>query len=148
MQTNKNLLPQQFVKNIVENFFVCNIIVGSRFSNRAHYNEVLENGSRSWALIRRRLVLKGGKGKTYRIGRPKGSMEKGPSRPRTRIPNSSRVPRASPPFLSLPLPPSRPFLPFLGDLSCYILLSSVHPPLTLVNHPCLSSSARPIGHSL
>ena len=37
---------------------------------------------------------------------------------------------------------------FLGDLSCYILLSSAHPPPTLINHPCLSSSARPIGHSL
>ena len=37
---------------------------------------------------------------------------------------------------------------FLGDLSCYILLSSAHPPPTLINHPCLSLSARPIGHSL
>ena len=90
----------------------------------------------------------GGKGKTYKIGRPKRSRERGPSCPRTRIPNSSRVPRASPPSLSLPLPPGRPSLPFSGDLFCYILLSSVHRPPTLVNHLCLSSSARPIGHSL
>ena len=41
-----------------------------------------------------------------------------------------------------------PSLFFLGDLSYYILLSSVHPPPTLVNHPWLSSSARFIGHSL
>ena len=53
----------------------------------------------------------GGKGKAYMIGRPKGSKERGPSRPRTRIPNSSRVLGASPPSLSLPLPPDRP--PFL-----------------------------------
>ena len=33
------------------------IFVRSRFSNRAHYNEFVENGSKSWALMRRRLVL-------------------------------------------------------------------------------------------
>ena len=43
----------------------------------------VKNGSKSWALIRRRLVLRiwgGGEGggKTYGIGRPKGSREKGP----------------------------------------------------------------------
>ena len=32
-------------------------IVGSRFSDRAHYNEFVESESKSWALIRRRLVL-------------------------------------------------------------------------------------------
>ena len=32
-------------------------IVGFRFSNRAHYNEFVENGSKSWVLMRRRLVL-------------------------------------------------------------------------------------------
>ena len=35
----------------------------------------------------------------------------------------------------------------LGDLCCYIFLSFIHSPPTLVSHPCLSSSARPIGHS-
>ena len=47
MQINKNLLPQQFVKNIVENFFVCNITVGSQFSNWAHYNKFVESGAKS-----------------------------------------------------------------------------------------------------
>ena len=65
----------------------------------------------------------------------------------TGIPNSSRsnrilLPFSGPPSSSWPsLPPS------LGDLCCYIFLSSVHLPPTLVSHPCLSSSARPIGHS-
>ena len=34
------------------------VIVGTRFSDRAHYNEFVENGSKSWALMRRRLVLR------------------------------------------------------------------------------------------
>ena len=38
-------------------------------------------------------------------------------------------------------------LPALGDLCCYITLSSVHHPPTLVSHPCPYSSVRPIGHS-
>ena len=33
------------------------VIVGTWFSDRAHYNEFVENGSKSWALMRRRLVL-------------------------------------------------------------------------------------------
>ena len=72
MQTNKNLLPQQFVKNIVENFFVCNITVGSRFSNRAHYNEFVESG----ALMRRRLVLgmKGTQNQAAQHPREKGPL--------------------------------------------------------------------------
>ena len=36
---------------------------------------------------------------------------------------------------------------FLGDLCCYISFSSVHPPPTLVSHPCPYLSARPIGYS-
>ena len=47
-------------------------------------------------------------------------------------------------FLGLP-PLSR--APFLGGLCCYLFLSSVHPPPTLVSHLCLSSSARPFSHS-
>ena len=39
-------------------------------------------------------------------------------------------------------PPS----PSLGGLCCYLFISSVHPPPTLVCHPYLSSSARPISH--
>ena len=34
----------------------------------------------------------------------------------------------------------------LWDLCCYISFSSVHPPPTLVSHPCPSSSACPINH--
>ena len=63
--------------------------------------------------------------------------------PKTGTPNSSRIPRAS--LLSLGL--LLPSLPALGDLCCYISLSSVHPLPTLVSHPCSCSSARPIDHS-
>ena len=51
-------------------------IVGSRFSDQAHYNEFVESGAKSWALMRRRLVLemKGIQNRTAQ--RPK---EKGPS---------------------------------------------------------------------
>ena len=72
---------------------------------------------------------------------PDGSTSQGERAPRPRMgtPNSSRIPRAS--LLSLGLSPT------LGDLCCYIFLSSVHPPPTLVNHPCPYSSAHPIGHS-
>ena len=63
---------------------------------------------------------------------------------KTGTPNSSRTPRAPSLFLGLllPLPPFP-----LWDICCYISFSSVHLPPTLVNHPCLSSNARPIGHS-
>ena len=37
--------------------------------------------------------------------------------------------------------------PSLCGLSCYLFLSSIHPIPTLVSHPCLSSSARPLSHS-
>ena len=35
----------------------------------------------------------------------------------------------------------------MGELWCYISLLLVHPLPTLVSHPCLYLSARPIGHS-
>ena len=35
----------------------------------------------------------------------------------------------------------------LGDLPCYISFPLVHPPPTLVSHPCPYLSARPIDHS-
>ena len=73
------------------------------------------------------------------------SQGEGFPRPRTGIPNFSRILRAS--FLSLGLLLlGRP--PVLGDPCCYIFLSSVHPPPTLVSHPCLFSSARPISGTL
>ena len=74
---------------------------------------------------------------------PTSQGEMAPS-PRMRTPNSSRILGAS--LLSLGLL-SFCFLSALGDLYCYIPLSSVHPPPTLVSHPCPYSSARPIGHS-
>ena len=46
------------------------------------------------------------------------------------------------PFLLLPPPPLS-----LWDLCCYISFSSVHPPPTLVSHPCPYLSARPIDYS-
>ena len=41
-------------------------IVGSQFSDRAHYNEFVESGAKSWAAMRRRLVL-GMKGTQNRV---------------------------------------------------------------------------------
>ena len=78
-------------------------------------------------------------------GGPTSQGERTP-RSRTEIPNSSRSHRSLLPF-SGPLSSSWPSPLLLGDLCCYIFLSSVHPPPTLVSHPCLSSSARPISHS-
>ena len=75
------------------------------------------------------------------------SQGEGTPRSRTGIPNSSRTPRASFLSLGLPLLLGRPPPLALGDLCCYIFLSFIHSPPTLVSHPCLSSSARPIGHS-
>ena len=73
--------------------------VGSQFSDRAHYNEFVESGSKSWVLMRRRLVLGGEK--HIDSGNPTSQGE-GTPRSRTGIPNSSRTQGAS--FLSLGLP--------------------------------------------
>ena len=64
--------------------------------------------------------------------------------PRTGTLNSSRIQELLS-FLWAFWPPPLPYA--LGDLCCYIPLSSVHPPPTLVSHPCLYSSVCPIGHS-
>ena len=90
--------------------------VGSRFSDRAHHNEFVESGFGSWALIRRRFVLRGEK-RTGSDG-PRSQGE-GTPRPRTRISNSSRITRASLLFLGLLLP-GRPL--FVRSLLLYILL--------------------------
>ena len=110
--------------------------VGSRFSDRAHYNEFVESGAKSWALMRRRLVLgmKGTQNRAAQHPREKGPLVRGrecanPSRSRKSLPLISR------PLLAL------------DGLCCYLFLSSVHPPPTLVSHPCLSLSARPLSHS-
>ena len=116
-------------------------IVGFRFSNRAHYNEFVENRSKSWALIRQLLVLgvKNTQNRTTQCPRGKGPLARG--------------------WELLTLLASQELLSFLwaffffprplalGDLCCYISLSSVHHPLTLISYPCPYSSSRPIGHS-
>ena len=123
------------LKNDIKDF------VGSRFSDRAHYNEFVESGAKSWALMRRRLVL-GMKGTQNQVpnvpGRRDPLLEDG----NTPIPLDHAG--ASFLFLGLPLPFRTPSL---GGLCCYLFLSSVHPPPILINHPCLSSSARPLSHS-
>ena len=83
------------------------INVGSRFSDWAHYNEFVENGSESWALIRRRLVLRGEKCTGSVSLRPQGE---GTPRLRTRIPNSSRILGASLLFPGPPFPRPSSFL--------------------------------------
>ena len=65
-------------------------------------------------------------------------------RPRMGTPNSSCIPGACLLSLGLLLLPRHPIL---GDLCCYISLSSVQPPPTLVSHPCPYSSARTIDHT-
>ena len=58
-------------------------IVGSRFSDRAHYNEFVESGSKSWALIRRRLVLgvKNTQNRAAQSPREKGPLARGRESP-------------------------------------------------------------------
>ena len=116
-------------------------IVGSWFSDRAHYNEFVKNGSKSWALMRRWLVSE-----VKNYTEPNGPTSQGERtpRPRTGTPNSFCIPGASLISLGLLLLPCPPAL---GDLCCYIFLFSVHPSPTLVSHPCPYSSAHLIGHS-
>ena len=116
--------------------------VGLQFSDRARYNEFVESGSKSWALMRRRLVF-GVKNTQNRVAQH--PREKGPLARGRKSPTPLGHTGASFLSLGLPLLLGRP--PALGDLYCYIFFSSVHPPPTLVSHPCLFSSARPIGHS-
>ena len=117
------------------NLLICYTIkpvVGSRFSNRAHYNEFVESGFGSWALIRRQLVLRGEK-RTGSDG-PKSQGE-GTPRLRTRILSSSRIPGASllftepPSFceISVVIYPSPPFIFFL-HLSVIHAHTRVHVP--------------------
>ena len=73
---SKNLKTrnQEYITHIPQ-IYIYIYIVGSRFSDRAHYNEFVESGAKSWALMRRRLVL-GMKGTQNRVAqRPR---EKGP----------------------------------------------------------------------
>ena len=93
-------------------------IVGSRFSNRAHYNEFVESGAKSWALTWRRLVLgmKGTKNRAAQRPREKGPLARGrecanPSRSRRSLPH---VFGASPFEWSLLL-----FIPLFHSFSSY-----------------------------
>ena len=78
------------LKNDIKDF------VGSRFSDRAHYNEFVESGAKSWALMRRRLVLemKGTQNQAAQHPREKGPLARGreyanPSRSRRSLPSIS-----------------------------------------------------------
>ena len=53
--------------------------VGSQFSDRAHYNEFVESGAKSWALMRRRLVLgmKSTQNRAAQRSREKGPLARG-----------------------------------------------------------------------
>ena len=119
-------------------------IVGFRFSNRAHYNEFVENGSKSWVLMRRRLVLgvKNTQNRMAQHSKKKGPLARGRELP---TPLASQEPLSFLWAFFLFFLPPPPFS--LGDLCCYISLSSVHPPPTIVCHPCPYSSARLIDHS-
>ena len=115
--------------------WVMRVYVGSRFSDQAHYNEFVESGAKSWAAMRRRLVL-GMKGTQNRASQ--SSQGEGIPHLRTGM----RQPPLDHVGASLLF-----FAPSLGGLCCYLFISSVHPPPTLVSHPCLSSSAHPLSHS-
>ena len=82
---------------------------------------------------------------------PQRPREKGPLARGWECANPSRSHRSLLPVsLGLPIsgPPSPSWpSPSLGGLCCYIFLSSVHLPPTLISHPYLSSSACPIRHS-
>ena len=69
------------------------VLVGLRFLDQAHYNEFVESGAKSWALMRRRLVLgmKGIQNQAAQRPKEKGSLARGreyanPSRPRRSLP--------------------------------------------------------------
>ena len=73
--------------------FLLMALVGSRFSDRAHYNEFVESGAKSWVLIRRQFVLgmKGTQNRAAQRPREKGHLARGrecanPSRSRKSLP--------------------------------------------------------------
>ena len=112
--------------------YTIKLIVRSQFSDRAHYNEFVESGFGSWALIRRRLVLRGGK----RTGSDDlRSHGEGTPRLRTRIPAplASQGPLSffpGPPSfceISVVIYPSPPFIFFL-HLSVIHAHTRVHVP--------------------
>ena len=93
-------------------------IVGSRFLDRAHYNEFVESRSKSWALMRWRLVFKW---KVHRIGRPNIPGRRDPSLEDGNGPTPLGHTGASFLSLGLPLLPGRPPF-FVRSLMLYMLL--------------------------
>ena len=85
-------------------------IVGSRFSNRSHYNEFVENGVKSWVVMRRRLIL-GMKGTQNRAAQ--SSQGEGTLRLRTGM-RQPPLDHAEPSLLFLGLPPFFFFAPLFG----------------------------------
>ena len=100
--------------------------VGSRFSDRAYYNEFVESGAKSWALMRRRLVLgmKGTQNQAAQHSMEKGPLARGreyanPSRSRRSLPPVSRPPSLFGQSLLL-------FIPLFRSSSSYTYQSSMH----------------------
>ena len=117
-------------------------IVGSWFSDWAHYNEFVESEAKNWVVMRWRLVLgmKGTQNRATQSSQGEGtlSLEDG-SVPTPSWSRRSLPPVSGPPFSFRALS--------LGGLCCNLFISSIHPPPTLVSHPCLSSSVRTLSHS-
>ena len=119
---------------------MCTILcsVGSRFSDYAHYNEFVENGSKSWILMRQRLVLGGEK---YTESDSPTSQGERTLRLRTGTPNSSHIPGASLLSLGLLLLPPSPcfgwslllYIPLFCSSSFYTCQSSM-PILECTSH--------------
>ena len=119
------------LKNDIKDF------VGSRFSDRAHYNEFVESGAKSWALMRRRLVLgmKGTQNQVAQRPREKGPLARGweyanPSRSRR-----SLLPVSGPPTLwvvSVVIYSSLPFI-LLLHLSVIHAYPQVHVPSAILS---------------
>ena len=83
--------------------------IGSRFSDRAHYNEFVESRAKSWAAIRRRLVL-GMKGTQNRAAQ--SSQGEGTPRSRTGM-RQHPLDHTGASLLVLGLPSFPPPLPLL-----------------------------------
>ena len=77
-------------------------IVGSRFSDRAHYNEFVESRSKSWALMRRRLVLgvKNTQNRATHRLRKKGPLARGQECANPSRSHRSLLPFSGPPYSS------------------------------------------------
>ena len=111
--------------------------VGSRFSDRAHYNEFVENGAKSWALMRRRLVLgmKGTQNQAAQHPREKGPLARGreyanPSWSRKSLPPVSKPPALC--VVSLIIYSSLPFI-ILLHLSVIHAYPQVHVPSAILS---------------